>query len=48
MTWEFFGKYVDEVYAISDQAWIAATGKTPGGLTLKDLETQMGALRAID
>ena len=45
MTWAFFGKYVDEVYAIADQAWIDATGKTPGGLTLKDLETQMHALR---
>jgi hypothetical protein len=45
MTWAFFSKYVDEVYAIADQAWIAATGKTPGGLTIEDLETQMRALR---
>jgi hypothetical protein len=45
MTWKFFGKYVEEVYAIADPAWIAATGKTPGGLTLKELDTQMQALR---
>jgi hypothetical protein len=45
MTWKFFGKYVEEVYAIADQAWIAATGKTPGGLTRKELDTQMQALR---
>ena len=45
MTWKFFGEYVEEVYAIADHAWIAATGKTPGGLTLKELDTQMRALR---
>jgi hypothetical protein len=45
MTWRFFAKYVDEVYAIADHAWIASTRKTPGGLTLAELETQMKALR---
>jgi hypothetical protein len=45
MTWTFFRKYVDEVYAIADRAWIAATGKTPAGLTLEELERQMQALR---
>jgi hypothetical protein len=45
MTWAFFGKYVDEVYAIADLAWIASTGTTPGGLTLQELEIQMQALR---
>ena len=45
MTWAFFGKYVDEVYAIADPAWIASTGITPGGLTLQELEIQMQALR---
>ena len=45
MTWPFFTKYVDEVYAIADRTWIAATRKTPGGLTLDQLETQMEALR---
>ena len=45
MTWTFFHKYVDEVYAIADRSWVAATGKTPGGLTVQELETQMQALR---
>jgi hypothetical protein len=45
MTWTFFGKYVDEVYAIADPAWITSTGKPPGGLTLQELEIQMQALR---
>ncbi len=48
MTWTFFGKYVEEVYAIADRTWIAATGKTPGDLTLKELDAQMQALREAD
>jgi hypothetical protein len=44
MTWAFFAKYVDEVYALADQAWIAAKGTTPGGMTLAQLEDQMKAL----
>ena len=44
MTWAFFAKYVDETYAIADPDWIEATGKTPGGLTLSELEDQMQAL----
>jgi hypothetical protein len=44
MTWAFFDKYVDEAYAIADKLWIDATGKTPGGLTLAQLEAQMNAL----
>jgi hypothetical protein len=44
MTWAFFAKYVDEVYAIADPDWVAKTGKTPGGLTIGELEVQMKAL----
>ncbi len=44
MTWDFFATFVDEVYAIADEDWVAATGKTPGGLSLADLEKQMQAL----
>jgi hypothetical protein len=44
MTWGFFAKYVDETYAIADPTWIAAGGKTPGGLTLAELEQQMKAI----
>jgi hypothetical protein len=45
MTWAFFAKYVDEVYAIADQTWIDAKGATPGGLTLDELKMQMQTLR---
>lgn len=44
MTWTFFAKYVDEVYAIADTTWIDSKGTTPGGLTLSELEIQMKAL----
>ena len=45
MTWDFFAKYVDEVYAIADRTWASAKHKTPGGLSLQELEAQMQALR---
>jgi hypothetical protein len=44
MTWEFFAKYVDEVYAIADTTWINSKGTTPGGLSLAELEVQMEGL----
>ncbi len=46
MTWAFFAKYVDEVYAIADTTWINAGGSTPAGLTMAQLEQQMQALKA--
>lgn len=45
MTWEFFAKFVDEVYAIVDRGWAEATGKTPLGMTIAELEAQMQGLR---
>jgi hypothetical protein len=45
MEWSFFSAYVDEVYAIADQEWIDKGGKSPGGLTLAELEQQMAALK---
>jgi hypothetical protein len=36
---------VDEIYVIADSEWVEKTGKTPGGLTLDQLETQMQALK---
>lgn len=36
---------MDEVYAIADSEWFESTGKTPGGLTLEELEIQMKALK---
>jgi Phosphorylase superfamily len=46
MTWAFFSKYVDEVYAIADNDWITAKGTSPAGFTLAQLEAQMKALKA--
>jgi hypothetical protein len=46
MTWDFFGHFVDEVYAIADTEWIGAKKTTPGGLSLAQLEEQMQALKA--
>ena len=45
MTWAFFTEFTDEVYAIADPAWIRATGATPAGMTLPQLEAQMSGLR---
>jgi hypothetical protein len=45
MTWDFFAKYVDEVYAIADSTWLSAKGTTPGGLTMDELEAQMQGLQ---
>jgi outer membrane receptor protein involved in Fe transport len=44
MTWSFFAKYVDEVYAIADNTWVEKKGTTPGGLSVAELEVQMKAL----
>jgi hypothetical protein len=45
MTWAFWSAYVDEAYLLADADWILATGKSPAGLSLTDLETQMSAIR---
>jgi hypothetical protein len=45
MTWDFFAKYVDEVYAIADSTWFTAKQTTPGGLTLAQLKAQMQGLK---
>lgn len=45
MTWAFWSHYVDEAYLVADADWVSSTGKSPAGLSLIDLETQMEALR---
>lgn len=45
MTWAFFLHYCDEVYAIADSSWINATGKTPLGMTVAELEQLMHAIK---
>lgn len=44
MTWAFFEQFVDEAYAIADAGWTDSTGKTPGGLSLQQLEQAMQSL----
>ena len=45
MSWNFFQKYVDEVYAIVDNNWIKSTGVTPLGLSIPALESLMTELK---
>jgi hypothetical protein len=45
MTWAFFSKFVDEVYALACQEWFDATGKSPLGMTMDDLRAQMQAIK---
>lgn len=45
MTWRFWGAYVDEAYALIDTEWLKATGLTPLGISLAQLEEQMQAIK---
>lgn len=45
MTQAFFSQFTDETYAIASPDWIAATGNSPAGMTLQQLEQQMAALK---
>jgi hypothetical protein len=45
LTWDFVGRIADEAYALVDPAWVAAGGKTPGGLSLGELKSQMNELK---
>ena len=45
MTTGFFQKFVDEVYGPVDADWVNSQGTTPLGLSLGELEAQMGALK---
>jgi hypothetical protein len=45
MTWQFFSKFVDEVYGIADSDWVESTKKTPAGMTVAELQAQMQALQ---
>jgi hypothetical protein len=46
MTWRFFLQFCDEAYGVIDQSWVAATGRTPAGMSEEQTEEQMSALRA--
>lgn len=45
MTWEFFHEYTEEAYALVDKDWVTATGKTPLGMSLDTLTSQMDAMK---
>ncbi len=48
MTWDFFQTYTDEAYALVNQDWVDATGKTPLGLDLDTLVSYMRILESQD
>lgn len=45
MTWPFFSKFVDEVYAIIDDRWFGAMDTDPLGVSVPQLVAQMQALK---
>ncbi len=45
MTYGFWKKYVDEAYALVSPEWVEATGRTPLGMTVAQLEAQMAAIK---
>lgn len=44
MTWPFFDHFVDEAYAITDPAWLNATGKSLMGMSVSDHRAIMAPL----
>ena len=48
MTYDFFQKFVDEAYALASKQWVKATGFTPAGLTLAQLEAEMSGIITTD
>jgi hypothetical protein len=45
MTNGFWSSYVDEAYALISEEWVEATGRTPLGMTVAQLEAQMAAIK---
>ena len=45
MTYAFFEQFVEEAYMLVSKQWIEATGNTPAGLTLSELEATMSSLK---
>jgi hypothetical protein len=44
MTWDFFGIYVDECFAILSMDWIEQTGLSPDNFSLAQLQKDLAAL----
>ena len=45
MSNNFFNHFVDEAYGLVDVDWLVATGRTPLGITLTELDAQMAPLK---
>lgn len=45
MTPAFFAKFVDESYALANAAWIKATGLSPAGLTLAQIDALVATMK---
>lgn len=45
MSWQFLPQFTEEAYGYAGQMWVEATGKTPAGLTLAQMETLMTATK---
>ena len=45
VTWPAFSQVCDEAYLLADRTWIEATGKTPFGMSLADLDAAMQNLK---
>lgn len=41
MTWQYFAEFVDEAYALISKDFIEASGLSPSGFSLMDLETDL-------
>jgi hypothetical protein len=46
MTWAFWDAFVDECYGLVDSDWVDIKGTTPAGLTLTQIEEQVGPFLA--
>jgi hypothetical protein len=47
MTPAFFAQFVDEAYALANPDWISATGKSPAGLTISQLQSLMQEISSM-
>jgi hypothetical protein len=45
MTWEFFSKFFDEIYAVISPDWLNASGVDPTGLDLAQLQADLKAIK---
>lgn len=46
-TWSWWAKYVDESYALLDDAWVSGTSPAPSGFDLAALQADLAAIGAV-